>query len=116
MTTLAAIICLFAFHGGPADHFATFAENLTENGYEVQIFASGPALQKFQSRGIDVIQKEQINLTYRISSFFFSSTLELKVKTGMAKSSTIGLIRGWERVQKQLQLSNQTGLQMRFKS
>lgn len=49
-----AAICLIACHGGPADHFATYAEALTKRGYDVQIHATGPALKKFQERGIDV--------------------------------------------------------------
>lgn len=48
----AAIVCMIACHGGPADHFATFAENLKQKGYEVQIYASGPALKKIQEHHI----------------------------------------------------------------
>jgi len=54
MSLLATVICFIACHGGPADHFATFAESLSERGYEVHIYAAGPALQKFQDRKIDV--------------------------------------------------------------
>lgn len=49
-----AAVCLIACHGGPADHFATYAETLTKRGYDVQIHATGPALKKFQERGIEV--------------------------------------------------------------
>ena len=49
-----AVICLIACHGGPADHFATYAELLTQQGYNVQIHATGPALKKFQERNIEV--------------------------------------------------------------
>ena len=51
MSIPTAAICFIACHGGPADHFATFAEDLTKKGYTVEIHASGPALDKFQSRG-----------------------------------------------------------------
>jgi hypothetical protein len=44
-----------ACHGGPADHFATFAEELGRAGYEVRVCASGPALKKFQDRNIRVL-------------------------------------------------------------
>jgi hypothetical protein len=54
MSLSATVICLIACHGGPADHFATFAEQLVQNGYEVQVYASGPALKKFQDRNIQV--------------------------------------------------------------
>lgn len=54
MLLLLASICLIACHGGPADHFATYAEALTEQGYDVQIYATGPALKKFQERNIKV--------------------------------------------------------------
>lgn len=47
-------VCLIACHGGPADHFATYTETLVKEGYDVQIYASGPALKKFQDRGIEV--------------------------------------------------------------
>jgi hypothetical protein len=48
-----AAVCFVACHGGPADHFSTFAEELTRRGYEVHIYASGPALKKFQERGLE---------------------------------------------------------------
>jgi hypothetical protein len=53
LSASAAAICLIACHGGPADHFATFAENLSKNAV-IKIYASGPALKKFQERGIAV--------------------------------------------------------------
>lgn len=55
MPLLATVICLIACHGGPADHFATFAESLAQDGYEVHVYASGPALKKFQERNIQVV-------------------------------------------------------------
>jgi len=54
MSLSAIAIYLIACHGGPADHFATFAEKLVEDGYEVQVCASGAALEKFQDRKIQV--------------------------------------------------------------
>ena len=43
-------ICIIASHGGSADHFATFIEELSKEKDEkdICIFASGPALKKFQ--------------------------------------------------------------------
>jgi hypothetical protein len=52
MSFLAASVCLVACHGGPADHFATFATELTKAGHSVQIYASGPALKKLQERQV----------------------------------------------------------------
>lgn len=51
---LMPIISLIACYGGPADHFATYAEGLKQQGYDVQIHATGPALQKFKDRGVEV--------------------------------------------------------------
>ncbi len=51
----AAAVCFIACHGGPADHFSTFAEDLVSKGYEVQIYATGPALKKFQDRKIAIV-------------------------------------------------------------
>jgi hypothetical protein len=48
----AAAICFIACHGGPADHFSTFAEKLAAKGHRVEIYASGPALKKFEERQI----------------------------------------------------------------
>lgn len=45
---------MIACHGGPSDHFATYAEALDKQGYDVQIYATGPALKKFQERGVKV--------------------------------------------------------------
>lgn len=50
----AAAVCFIACHGGPADHFATFAESLSRDLGTIEVYASGPALKKFQERGIEV--------------------------------------------------------------
>ena len=50
----AAAVCLIVCHGGPADHFATFTENLSKDVEAIEIYASGPALKKLQERGISV--------------------------------------------------------------
>jgi hypothetical protein len=52
--SLSLSVCLIACHGGPADHFATYAQELKKKGYDVHIHATGPALKKFQERGIEV--------------------------------------------------------------
>ena len=54
ITPITKVVFFVCCHSGPADHFATFAEELTKDGYEVQICASGPALKKFQDRNIEV--------------------------------------------------------------
>ena len=48
-----AAISLVVCHGGPATHFATFAESLRDEGYTVQVYASGPALDKLREYKID---------------------------------------------------------------
>lgn len=52
--SMSTAVCLIACHGGPADHFATYADALAKKGYDVQIHATGPALKKFQDKGIEV--------------------------------------------------------------
>jgi hypothetical protein len=52
---LAATVCFIACHGGPADHFSTFAEDLVKKGYHVHIYATGPALEKFQDLPISSV-------------------------------------------------------------
>ncbi|HEY2811178.1 MAG TPA: hypothetical protein VGJ00_07320 [Rhabdochlamydiaceae bacterium] len=73
---MSKIICLIACHAGPADHFVTFAEKLTEEGYQVQVYASGPALKKFQERQIpvemafnadDLSQEAEVELAARLA-------------------------------------------------
>ncbi|MBI2743908.1 MAG: hypothetical protein HYX48_08345 [Chlamydiales bacterium] len=54
MFLIATAITFIACHGGPADHFATFAEKLKEEGHQVRVYASGPALKKFEERHVDV--------------------------------------------------------------
>ncbi len=51
----AAAICFIACHTGAADHFSTFAEALAGKGYKIQIYATGPALKKFQDRNIEIV-------------------------------------------------------------
>jgi len=50
MSILSTIIVFIACHGGPADHFATFAESLSTKGESVEIYATGAALAKFEER------------------------------------------------------------------
>ena len=52
---VSAAICFIACHGGPADHFSTFAEDLVSKGYKVEIYATGAALKKFQDRKIEIV-------------------------------------------------------------
>lgn len=47
---MALPICFITGHLGPADHFATFAEHLSKKA-TIEIYATGPALKKFQERG-----------------------------------------------------------------
>lgn len=49
---LATSIHFICCHAGPADHFATFAEDLQSKGHCVEIYATGPALTKFENRNI----------------------------------------------------------------
>lgn len=51
-----AAVCFIACHGGPADHFSTFAEDLIKKGYQVEIYATGPALKKFQDRHLEIVK------------------------------------------------------------
>ncbi len=55
LSVSAAAVCFIACHGGPADHFSTFAEDLVNRGYKVQIYATGAALKKFQDRRIEIV-------------------------------------------------------------
>lgn len=52
MHFLAVLVSFITCHGGPADHFASFAECLIEEGYEVELYASGPAFKTFEARNI----------------------------------------------------------------
>ncbi|VHO03447.1 hypothetical protein [Candidatus Rhabdochlamydia sp. T3358] len=54
MAVSISTIALIACHGGPADHFATYAEALIKQGYNVEIHASGPALEKFKQCGTNI--------------------------------------------------------------
>lgn len=73
-----AAVWFIACHGGPADHFATYAEHLAKEGYNVQICASGPALKKFQDRGI------KVNLEFSLDKL--SSDEEDKLAIMIAKT------------------------------
>jgi len=58
------MIYFIACHGGPADHFATFAEELTRSGHTVEIYASGPALVKLKERGCTAIEFDAEDPSY----------------------------------------------------
>ncbi len=73
----AVAVCLIACHGGPVDHFVTFAESLSKDVRATEVYASGPTLKKLQKRGIEVkvedcLQTEAILL---ITSIFLCITL-----------------------------------------
>lgn len=55
-------ICFIACHGGPADHFATFAEHLTQKGYKIEIYGNGPAYDKFIARKLEVHRFENLEV------------------------------------------------------
>lgn len=72
----AKTICLIVCHGGPADHFATYTETLSQAGYDVKIQAlAGPAFDKLKSRGIqaesfslkDLSEEQENELANRIA-------------------------------------------------
>lgn len=79
-----AAICFIASHGGPADHFATFVENLPKGMGPVEIYASGPALKKFQERKIAV--KEAFSLDQ------ISSDQEDALAESIAKACSAAII------------------------
>ena len=56
-----AAVCFLACHGGPADHFATFHENLIKEGIDSCVYATGPALDKFKSRKVGVTGEFQVS-------------------------------------------------------
>lgn len=56
-------VCFIACSIGAADHFATYAQGLVKRNYDVQIYASEPALIKFESRGIKATSILLKNLT-----------------------------------------------------
>ncbi len=53
VTLSTAAICFIACHGGAANHFAVYAKDLMRKGHSVQIYATGPALKKFQEYNIE---------------------------------------------------------------
>lgn len=50
---LTAAVFFVTCNGGPADHFANFSEALKKN-HQLCVFASGPAIQKFQEKKIEI--------------------------------------------------------------
>jgi hypothetical protein len=84
MFLLATAICLIACHGGPADHFATFAEKLVDDGYEVQVYASGPALKKFKDHNIKVL------MPFNLDNL--STSQEAELASQIAKSCSKALV------------------------
>ncbi len=75
-----AAVCFIACHGGPADHFSTFAEDLIKKGYKVEIYATGPALKKFQDRHLEIVKPFSLE---NISEE--AAAVELAQKCGNAK-------------------------------
>lgn len=56
LTAAVKTVCFVVCHAGPADHFATFEKELVQEGYEVRVYASGPAAQKLAARGVSVFK------------------------------------------------------------
>lgn len=80
----AAIVCFIVCHGGPADHFAVFADQLMKDGYTVEVYASGPALKKFQ--------EHKIHVQHPFSLEHLSSNEEEKLAEKMAKECSAPVI------------------------
>ncbi len=79
-----AAVCIIACHAGPADHFATYTEELSKQGFDVQIHASGPALKKFQERRIEV--KSSFSLDH------LTPEEESRLATRIAKTCSVASI------------------------
>jgi len=55
MSLQTAALCFIVCHGGPADHIATYAQTLKEQGINIRIYAVGDAaIKKFQERKIEI--------------------------------------------------------------
>src|SRR3989338_5309178 len=107
---LSVVVCFIACHGGPADHFSTFTEELTRKGYHVQIYATGPALKKCQKRGIQ-----------NVVPFSLENISEQEAATELAKKCSCAnvIITDVGHVfdvilQKALQSSNSTSLRFAY--
>ena len=107
---LSVVVCFIACHGGPADHFSTFTEELTRKGYHVQIYARGPALKKCQKRGIQ-----------NVVPFSLENISEQEAATELAKKCSCAnvIITDVGHVfdvilQKTLQSSNSTSLRFAY--
>ncbi len=57
MELFTAVVCFIACHGGAANHFATYATDLSSRGYTVEVYATGPALKKFQEWSISGLKE-----------------------------------------------------------
>ncbi|MCK4934659.1 MAG: hypothetical protein KAR79_03640 [Simkaniaceae bacterium] len=58
-TTVTFICC----HAGPAHHFSVFAKTLSDQGFEVNIYAAGPAQSKFETyTPFDIIEGSEEEL------------------------------------------------------
>ncbi|MCC6127951.1 MAG: hypothetical protein IT584_01985 [Chlamydiae bacterium] len=49
-----ATLCFIVCHAAPADHFAVFAQRLSSEASPIEIYATGPAIKKFQDRNMQV--------------------------------------------------------------
>jgi hypothetical protein len=60
-TVSEALVCFIVCHGGPADHFATFAQCLPKEIGIVDVYASVPTVGRFQERGIRIQQSFSVD-------------------------------------------------------
>jgi len=67
MNVLTTLIYFIACHGGPADHFAEFAEDLRKDGHQVEILATGSALDKLRNAGAKEFNPEGLDIEDPIS-------------------------------------------------
>ena len=50
-----AAVCFIVCHGGPAEHFKAMSEELSRQGQQVTIYATGPAFDKLKESGLEII-------------------------------------------------------------
>lgn len=90
MSIPSALIYFIACHGGPAAHFSEFANELRRDGYQIEILATGPALDKLRSLGAKEFNPDQLDINNPINQRILAEKVACSLGSGAAVITDVG--------------------------
>lgn len=84
------LIYFIACHGGPAVHFVEFSKELQGASYQVEIFATGPALDRLRTAGAVEFNPDKLNLEDPSCQKILAEKIAAFIKPGATIITDVG--------------------------